>query len=651
MDGWNAVVPFSEEQLEQFKKRKGKAEEDEPEEEPEDGNVKVDEKMVEVLQAEPHRQAMARKGDEYLLEQLMEFLSVVLKDEEESSKTPPANYLPEFFAVFLEGLIASNKTEDLQSNTVLLAYFAYHLGVECSTFSGTVAMDMALSQEQRLYYLNKLLEVYQSSEQYCLVMVMPQFKRSLFKPRRWFGELADKLQSLEYTNAAWFQCLGTIMRIAPNLVEGSMIKTLQKCWEVCGQHQPGLMKVRNLLLESILATYTELFRVPKLVRNIFSSFTNLSNPLAQTSIPVCFLHKFAECCINLPPGQLTDTWQFLVIQLGYWTTGNTEGDMSEGEVPEKQENHLPKILVVTEIFQTFAHHIQVVNPTTPPLYVTKICELMQATRELATQMLDVSIEKQSKQRARCALSVFHLWGELHLVLCLYRRSYGEAYTAPELTAPLEATDLSFLHPSLTADNMESLLNMMKTDNTKLICHHLMLLWIQKIRALVLFTDVTNEHLEASLQAAAKLVFSYVDMTVSTSVWSQRVCEISESRFPVASLHTLLINFPLLSPYLPAKNVTALCQFFLEVMAHTKGKDVVDRKLDSEEDPKGPRSGTHDTLSGPVKWEKYAETVPQADYSSKQLLSSEASQDDCAMEKLPSLQVGSMLVSYLRKLLG
>ncbi|KAL1418739.1 hypothetical protein MTO96_025769 [Rhipicephalus appendiculatus] len=669
MDGWNAVVPFSKEQLEEFKKRKRKGEEDEPEDEPDDEDVKVDEKMMEVLQAEPHRQQAARKEDEYLLEQLMEFLSVVLKDEKESSKTPPANYLPEFFAVFLEGLITRNKTEDLQSNTVLMAYFAYHLGVKCTTFSGTVPMNMALSEEQRLYYLKKLLEVYQATEQYCLVVVMPQFKRSLFKPRRWFGELAAKLQSLEHNNAAWFQCLGTIMRIAPNLVEGSMIKTLEKCWEVCGQQQPGLIKARNLLLESILATYTELFRVPKLIRNIFSSFTHLSTPLAQTSIPVSFLHKFAECCINLPPGQLTDTWQFLVDQLSYWTTGNTEGNMSESGVPEKKENHLPKILVVTEIFRTFAHHIQVVNPTTPPLYVTKICELMLATRALATQMLDVSLKKQNKQRARCALSVFHLWGELHLVLCLYRRSYGEAYTAPELMAPLEATDLSFLHPSLTTDKVESLLDMMNTDQTKLICHHLMLLWIQKIRALVLFTEVTNEHLEASLQATAKLVFSHVDMTVSTSLWSQRVCEISESRFPVASLHTLLINFPLLSPYLPAKNVTALCQFFLEVMAYAKGKDVVDskknalsqtkivtaylgsqafiecklaqtcyvtaiwghvstmfkarkRKLDSEEEPRGLCRALVDTLSGPVKWEKYAETVPQADYSSKQLLSSE-----------------------------
>lgn len=663
IDGWNAMVPLSKEQKDAFKK--GKVE---TEEEPEGEDANVDETLVEVLQSEPHRLEGPRRGNEYLLEQLMQFLSEVL-NEEASSKTPLANYLPEFFAVFLEGLIAYNKTEDLQSNTVLLAYFAYHLGVECAAFGGTVPMDVALSIEQRLYYLNKLLAVYQATEQYCLVVVMPQFKRSLFKPRRWFGELAAKLQPLEYKNAAWFQCLGTIMQIAPNLVEGSMIKTLQKCWEVCGLRQPGLLKARNLLLESILATYTELFRVPKLIRNIFSSFTNLSTPLAQTSIPVPFLHKFAACCINLPPGQLTETWQFLVNQLSYWTSGNTTGSTSEDEVPKKAENHLPKILVVTEIFRTFAHHIQVVNPTTPPSYVTKFCELMQATRELATQMLDLSITKQSNQRARCALSVFHLWGELHLVLCLYRRSYGEEYMAPELTAPLEGDDLSFLHPSLTADKIESLLAMMRKDNTKLICHHLMLLWIQKIRALVLFTDITNEHLEASLQATAKLVFSHVDMTVSTSAWSQRVCEISESRFPVVSLHTLLVNFPLLSPYLPAKNVTALCQFFLEVMAHSKDKDSVDssknvltqtriittylesqafiecklaqtcyvtalwgrvstmfkarkRKLDSEEDPRGMCRALTDTLSGPVKWEKYAETVPQADYSSKELLSSE-----------------------------
>ncbi|KAK8771536.1 hypothetical protein V5799_025221 [Amblyomma americanum] len=681
LDGWNAQVPLkakeedSEANEDNSEAMEGNSEEKEDKVEAGEGDemevedVKVNGEMLEVLQAEPHRQSGARKGDEYLLEQLMSFFGEVLK-ETASSKTPAAHYLPEFFSVFLEGVISFNKTEDLQSNTVLLAYFAYHLGMECTSFSGTPVVDMGLSAEQQLYFLNQLLEAYQASEQYCLVVVMPQFKRSLFKPRRWFGELAAKLQLLEYTSAAWFHCLGTIMRIAPNLVEGSMIKTLQKCWEVCGLRKPGLLKARNSLLESILTTYTALFRVPKLVRNIFSSFSNLSAPLAPTSIPASFLHKFAECCIHLSPGQLTETWQFLVNQLGYWTAGSstTEGT-SEIEEPELQEDHLPKVIVVAEIFRTFAHHIQAVNPNTPPLYVTKITELMKATSELATHMLDLSIEKQSAQHAQCALCVFHVWGELHLVLCLYRKSYGEAYAAPELLAPLDAADLSFLHPTFTGDKMDSMLAMMNEDRTKLVCHYLMLLWIQKIRALILFTDVTNEHLASTLKAAAKLVFSHVDMTVTSSVWSQRVCEISGGRFPVVSLHTLLVNFPLLAPHLPAKDATALCHFFLEVMANGQSKDEDDsskngrtqagliatflssqaflecklmqtcyvtavwgrvatmfkarkRKHDCEEEPTGLCCTMMHALSGPVKWEKHAETVPVADYSSKELLTSE-----------------------------
>lgn len=654
----------------------------------EGGDVQVNQEMVAVLQAEPHRLATVNKDEGFLLEKLMEFFAEVWKDTN-FPKKPAADFLPEFFSVFLEGLISFNKTEDLQSNTVLLAYFAHHLGLESPAFSGTVPFEMGLTTQQRLRHLCGLLCTYQATEQYCLVVVMPQFKRSLFKPRRWFGELAARLQPLgdEERCTAWFHCLGAVMRIAPNLVEGSMIKTLRKCWEVCGTKDPSTLEARDRLLESILNTYIELFRIPKLIRNMFSSFTSLHLPLAPSSIPVSFLRRFAACCIDLSPGQLIQTWHVLVNQLKYWTSGDTaEGSAEpmEGGEPEwqartkkivknpkkeEEEDHLPKVLVVTEILYTFACHVQLVNPTMPSTHVAKVTELMHITSELAAQMLDFAIEKQSVQHAQCALSVFHMWGELHLVLCLYRRTYGEAYAAPELTEPLEAADLSFLHPTFTREKLESVLALLDRDKTKLTCHYLMLLWIQKIRALILFTEATNEHLAPSLEATAKLIFSHVDMTVTTAVWSQRVCEVSAGVFPVVSLHTILVNFPLLAPHLPARNVTALCHFLLEVMANGRGKDTAEsgengltqtkvvttylssqaflecklaqtayvtalwgtvsntfkakkRKLDSDEGPKELCRSVIDAVCGPVRWDKYAETVPQPDYSSKELLGPE-----------------------------
>lgn len=695
LDGFNAHVPWKvgdphfEENME--------AGDDEMEGE----DVNVNKEMVAVLQAEPHRCARVKREEGFLLEKLMEFFAKVWEDTN-FPKKPAADFLPEFFSVFLEGLISYNKTEDLQSNTVLLAYFAHHLGMESPAFSGTVPFEMGLTVQQRLRHLCSLLCTYQVTEQYCLVVVMPQFKRSLFKPRRWFGELAARLQPLGDQDrcAAWFHCLGAIMRIAPNLVEGSMIKTLRKCWQVCGTTDLSTLEARDRLLESILNTYIELFRIPKLIRNIFSSFTSLDSPLAPSSVPVSFLRRFAACCIDLSPGQLTETWHVLVNQLKYWTSGATAeesvGPMEQEEpkgqakpkkkikkpkkeeeeehLPKKpkkedEEDHLPKVLVVTEILYTFACHVQLVNPTMPVSHVAKVTELMQATSELAAQMVDFAIERRSVQHAQCALCVFHAWGELHLVLCLYRRTYGEAYAAPDLTEPLDAADLSFLHPAFTAEKLESVLTLLAKDKTKLMCHYLMLLWIQKIRALILFTEATNEHLAPSLDATAKLIFSHVDMTVTTAVWSQRVCEVSAAVFPVVSLHTLLVNFPLLAPHLPAKSVTALCHLLLEVMAKGQGKDGAQsdesgltqtkivttylgsqaflecklaqttyvtalwgsvsnmfktkkRKLDSDEGTKELCRTVIGAVCGPVRWDKYAETVPRPDYSSKELLGRE-----------------------------
>lgn len=102
LDGFNAHVPL--------KKVDPNCEEvmEAGDDEMEEGDVKVNQKMIAVLQAEPHRRAEVKKGEGFLLEKLMEFFAEVWKGAD-SPKKPAADFLPEFFSVFLEGLISYNK--------------------------------------------------------------------------------------------------------------------------------------------------------------------------------------------------------------------------------------------------------------------------------------------------------------------------------------------------------------------------------------------------------------------------------------------------------------------------------------------------------------------------------------------------------------
>lgn len=54
-------------------------------------------------------------------------------------------FVKEFLTEYSSVFHTFHRTEDLQSNTVLLAYFAYHLGVECTAFGGTVPMVSTIS--------------------------------------------------------------------------------------------------------------------------------------------------------------------------------------------------------------------------------------------------------------------------------------------------------------------------------------------------------------------------------------------------------------------------------------------------------------------------------------------------------------------------
>lgn len=572
-----------------------------------------------------------------------------------NTEPPVETFLPEFFATFLEGFITHNKTEDIQSNVVLLAYFAHLLGVQCEeAFGKSVFQGLSFTPELQLYHVNRLLQVYEQSKQYHLMVALPQLKKSLFKPKKWFGELVPGLQAMEHTNVSWFTCLNTAMNIAPNLVEGSMIKTLQKCWTVPSLGDQDILRVVDEFLENVLHTYNKLFRIPKLVRNIFSSLSNLEAKVSKsTCISALFLKNFSECCTSLSSGQVTESWHLFVSQLSYWISQNKE---------TKDSKDFYKILLVTEIFITFLHHIQAANPTMPAIHVTKVTELMATTSKLAAEMLDFSIENKSVDSSYCSLVMFHAWGELHMLLCSYRRVYGESVAWPTLPAPLEQTHLSYLHPALTPAKLEALQPLLDKGKNKRALYALLLLHIQKIRALLLFTEAANEHLAASLEAAAKFVFSNADLNVHHVIWSQRVSEVSKEAFPLASLHLLLIHCPMLAPHLSAKNLHFLCRSILELLANEKdigdeegitprvvvttylqsqafveckpmqtafvtalwsktseGIKAKKRKHNTEEAPSCCRS-LFEALSGSLKvWEKYAESVPQPDYASKKLL--------------------------------
>ncbi|KAG0417958.1 hypothetical protein HPB47_005234, partial [Ixodes persulcatus] len=323
------------------------------------------------------------------------------------------------------------RTEDIQSNVVLLAYFAHLLGVQCEeAFGKSVFQGLSFTPELQLYHVNRLLQVYEQSKQYHLMVALPQLKKSLFKPKKWFGELVPGLQAMEHTNVSWFTCLNTAMNIAPNLGDQDILRVVDE------------------FLENVLHTYNKLFRIPKLVRNIFSSLSNLEAKVSKsTCISALFLKNFSECCTSLSSGQVTESWHLFVSQLSYWISQNKE---------TKDSKDFYKILLVTEIFITFLHHIQAANPTMPAIHVTKVTELMATTSKLAAEMLDFSIENKSVDSSYCSLVMFHAWGELHMLLCSYRRVYGESVAWPTLPAPLEQTHLSYLHPALTPAKLEAL---------------------------------------------------------------------------------------------------------------------------------------------------------------------------------------------------
>ncbi|XP_064471242.1 uncharacterized protein LOC135385705 isoform X2 [Ornithodoros turicata] len=564
-----------------------------------------------------------------------------------------ADYIPLCLPVILEGFMSCNRSGNIHCNVALLAYLVTLLGIRSDVpFKKLEFQVLQLTEEQKLSCFNNLLEVYRISEEYHAIMVLPQKKKGSFRPKKWFREVGTCLEKTNYKTAAWFACVNTTMHISPNLVEGIMVKALQKCWVTNSLENSDIKNAQDMLLENIVLTFEKLFRIPKLLRNIFSSLSSLKGEdIGPVHVTSSFLKKFAKCCTGMSSGQLTECWSLFLNQLRYWIG-----------ISKANENNVTREITTTvEIFCTFLHHIQVAAPTMPTVDVTKISDLMGETPKLASQMLDCSTDGYLDKCAYCALQIFHAWGEVHIVLLSYRRSYSQANNKPSLEAPLEDIDLSYLQPVLTTERVSSLLAPLPTS--KEVLYALLLLEIQKIRALLLCSEATGDAATESIAAAATFIFSHANMMAPCQVWDQRVCGITEEQFATAALQLLLTYSPIIASWLTAKNLVRLCEWLLHVLEDTMDvtlseyniipKGIVMEYLNSssfrESRPMQTayvtalfhnlseriraKKRSHDmegttatykslfeTLSfSPSTWKKYAESIPQMDNTSKKLV--------------------------------
>ncbi|XP_076310418.1 unhealthy ribosome biogenesis protein 2 homolog [Tachypleus tridentatus] len=365
---------------------------------------------------------------------------------------------------------------------------------------------------------------------------------------------------------ALFQCLEALLKLSPLIIEPSIVKVFQVLWIQCGQLDEETKTHQTDFLCHLLSTYFRLKQIPKFLSKLFHAMMitieeNRDSQISPLSscLPAAFMIKFTESVLMLPFGQTLNVWNVF---------SDTVTELLNIYKRKKRKTEVCKCLkIVTTILHNFLLHARLTDEILPTAALPKVEKLMEVLQQCVIGLFEMYKDDNSVPGLGWSFLVLcYTWGEVHLLLKMYRSAYRMDWSAQPVTHPLSSGDFSLLHHYLPAENLE---NIMDIHSDELTFHYFkVLLCTQKVRAILMLFDSTPDVVRKTLGSLAaclvKIAVERIDIDSCIS-WNGQLSSITVENFKVPLWHHLLEHLPIILPYLRPKKIAHLSELMVKIL--------------------------------------------------------------------------------------
>ncbi|CAH1797167.1 unnamed protein product [Owenia fusiformis] len=348
---------------------------------------------------------------------------------------------------------------------------------------------------------------------------------------KWYRSLVTLLLNQSERDGTWYTCLGVLLQINSSFIEPQ----IEKLWEqlfTTEQSDPKVIGASERLQCDIISLYLRMRQIPRLLTKILHNFSSMTSVCCNV-FSSTVLDEFGACTEQLPQGSVVDIWSMFISDF----TSNYQTNLGATS---------RQLFCVSQLISTFLMHIRVADYAVTSVTRDKVNQLMgQTMSDVIEPMLKyVSQQRNFSQDTTSALLLSYTWVELHLLLKQYTK-YDMTSGDVERVSATAHYDLSGVFPCLDVNMWRNIYEEASKSQDKTCLHILDMLYMQKMKALLLHCDVTEPSIVTSLQNLIEYFVSksFIE-TENSATWDRNMFSITSETYPISKWKLLLDYLPL-----------------------------------------------------------------------------------------------------------
>ncbi|KAF2892291.1 hypothetical protein ILUMI_13873, partial [Ignelater luminosus] len=230
----------------------------------------------------------------------------------------------------------------------------------------------------------------------------------------------------------------------------------------------------------------------------------INDPVVQDMIPNDVLNYFTQCITTLPKWQVINIFLTFRYHLEHAVATDLSRDFPR---PALYAWEIGNIEIICILLSQFLCSVRVAEHTVPTLMVEKFVKIMEELKVVLSNFGSSLVKlEHNPVLMRAYLNVCYSWGELYINLAYYS-SNGEVVFQRTLDSDSSACNITYLHPYLSRDQW-CLISQRIANFGEKPCKQIMhKLYIQKLKALLLFEEDINEETISSIRTS---ILSVID---------------------------------------------------------------------------------------------------------------------------------------------
>ncbi|XP_035032009.2 unhealthy ribosome biogenesis protein 2 homolog [Hippoglossus stenolepis] len=400
---------------------------------------------------------------------------------------------------------------------------------------------------------------------------------------------------------AWYRCLKVLLSLNHMILEPDLDQLLSSAWVNSECMEARVQRARQLMVCSLLQTYTKLRQIPRLFSELLSvicqpALEELRPPLLSEAVSV----SLGTCLLDTPPSQCLEICSSVLESIRTYILPELVKDEKEAEkmdidgggddkksklnVDQERQDASLKLFSLSQLLHAVLFSLKTLDNASPLPLVRQGQALMEEMQQVVKELLQVlPREKRIKKTPRkgkkkmdhkeperttvlweqktqeATLLLRYAWVEVDTLFDIHCGKYISPDSDQE--AAVHETGEEALSNAPVQTRIESLLSgdilpahlYPSPSCSPMSCLLLKLLTLQQMKRVMLDCNLPCESsTTALLNRAAHFISAELKLEETPGgeqVWDGQISSVNSSSYVVAHWHLVASNLPLLAPYL------------------------------------------------------------------------------------------------------